>query len=299
MDLGEFGVTIPTRRTYKDVIPKHEYIVHQMWYDKGGGIPGIYTGPPRYVDRIRAVNQVYEGWTHIMWTNDAINAVIALNPTHKTIFDYLEHPIQRADFSRLVILYYYGGMYIDLDFTPTELPVDPDAILRDKELVVFRQYRKTEKVYDVNYINNNCLIARKHASVIKDLINNIRRIMPKRHNFEVYNFTGPWAIHEYLFKTNGGRAKGRIRRLKREALDVYFDYPNGDDSGWVISYIGNYGLYVMDIVMVIAAIIIILLVLYFLIMKQSCSMFEASNDQQNILTFEPQINTPLFSTFDT
>jgi len=208
-----------------------------------------------------------------MWTNDAINALIRLNPTHKAIFDCLEYPIQRADFSRLVIMYHYGGMYIDLDFTPTELELDPDALLRDREMVVFRQYRQTDIIHDTNYINNNCLIAHRRTSIVRDLIRNIRRIMPERLHFDVYNFTGPWAIHDYLFKTNGGRNKGRARRMKRETLDLYFDYPDGDDSGWVMPYIANYAMYVMDIVIVVAVFIIVILLLYVWITKDPCPAF--------------------------
>ena len=54
-------------------------------------------------------------WVSIIWT-DKENDLLAkcLNATH--IYDNLDMKIKRADMSRLLYMYHYGGFYVDLDY---------------------------------------------------------------------------------------------------------------------------------------------------------------------------------------
>jgi inositol phosphorylceramide mannosyltransferase catalytic subunit len=57
-------------------------------------------------------------WTFMLWTDETIRDLVEMFfPSHLETFQSYDHKMKRVDASRYMILYRYGGVYIDLDMT--------------------------------------------------------------------------------------------------------------------------------------------------------------------------------------
>ncbi|PAA90053.1 hypothetical protein BOX15_Mlig033812g1 [Macrostomum lignano] len=57
-------------------------------------------------------------WQVVLWTDQAIKAFMQKHfSSHMKVFESFPHKIQRSDAIRYLILYKYGGLYMDLDMT--------------------------------------------------------------------------------------------------------------------------------------------------------------------------------------
>ncbi|GJQ10672.1 hypothetical protein GpartN1_g2463.t1 [Galdieria partita] len=84
-------------------------IIHQSW--KNNDVPA------RYKRWIQSWKELHPNWRYIFWT-DHTNRKLVLRqfPWLIDIFDSLPVNIARADISRFLYMYSYGGVYADLDF---------------------------------------------------------------------------------------------------------------------------------------------------------------------------------------
>ena len=89
----------------ENIIPK---IIHQIWL--GDDIPDI---EKKRCDNIKAFCNK-EGWEYKLWGNDDVESLG--NFKNKDLFDKTPNYGQKSDILRNVILYEYGGIYLDTDF---------------------------------------------------------------------------------------------------------------------------------------------------------------------------------------
>lgn len=258
-------------------IPK---IFHQMWYGRVPGPSGTYTGPGKYLDRIPTFKAHNPDWIHVLWTNDTIDQLFCRYPDYLRVARKMKHPIQVSDIARFMILEHWGGVYADLDFT-TLRPIDD--LLEDfstEEMVIFHEWDVVGgPIHCCDCLINNCIISVPGASIIKELILNMESLI--KYNppeIIVLQLTGPRAIHEYLYGPLNqgkrpiwmldeltGKNRGRVNNRTYNELIYYFEYPRGDNSGWI----GEMGIWIFEYcsyyVALFAVLIILLwcLVLYF------------------------------------
>lgn len=97
--------------TNDDEYPK---IIHRIWFDFGNG-ENIPKSSEFHVEKC---HRMHKDWK-VMWWNekDAHHFVETYFPQYIDIYDRLHHPVQRVDVLRYMILYIYGGMYLDIDIT--------------------------------------------------------------------------------------------------------------------------------------------------------------------------------------
>ena len=141
------------------------------------------------------------------------------------MFEDIRIPACRSDIARLVLLYEYGGLYVDAHCAPGAL--DRLALLFERlskyELVVFDESVDSPE-YRFTCMINGVLCARAKANVLDTLIrrafSNLRRHRARelssggRHvSYSIYKLTGPWMIWHELFRraTIGGELKPRYR----------------------------------------------------------------------------------------
>lgn len=87
------------------MIPK---IVHQTWKD--ANIPSEWKAG---VDSVNAYNPDYK---HIIWTDETMEAFVKEKyPEFLQTYNSYTYPIQRCDTFRYLVLYTYGGVYMDMD----------------------------------------------------------------------------------------------------------------------------------------------------------------------------------------
>jgi mannosyltransferase OCH1-like enzyme len=156
------------------------------------------------------VNKIKEynpNWNYIFFSDKDImcfiNSIKDVNEAYYETFFNLKYKIQQLDFFRYLAVYYYGGLYLDLDIDikmsfndldttkctfPNEMKNNTDNILQSQGMY--------------NLIGNYAFYAPRYDPFIKNIIDNIVRqriqdkYIPKNHNSYVYYTTGPVLVSQ-------------------------------------------------------------------------------------------------------
>lgn len=88
------------------MIPK---IIHQIWIGPKKR-PDIYM-KTWYDDYVK----MYPEYTYMLWDDDKINEILKYNEIIGKLYDMETTMYGKADIARYMIMYYYGGIYIDAD----------------------------------------------------------------------------------------------------------------------------------------------------------------------------------------
>ncbi len=186
------------------IVPK---IIHQIWINENGQTAS--TVPAKYKD-------YYESWTkfnqdslHVLWTNDNLmySEEFKSIPGHEELIrTYHNFPlfIQKLDMLRLIILYVYGGIYVDMDYICyrnifASLPSDYNS--RDCYIV------KSKFLFSESF-QNSLIVCKKNSPFILEYLKNICKAhnqlmaLPERNVFtsDIINYifvvdvTGPAMI---------------------------------------------------------------------------------------------------------
>jgi len=166
-------------------IPK---IIHLTY--KSDKIPKVWQ------NTIATWKKYHPDWQVMFWTDEDNRKLISeLYPDFLKIFDSYEYGIQRADAIRYYILYTYGGLYSDMDITPT------------KSFNKLFEKKRSEEVYLIKSPQmgciTNCLMASKKGSKfwlsvfeeMKDRYRNPSTLWIGKH-WKVMNTTGPMMLHK-------------------------------------------------------------------------------------------------------
>jgi mannosyltransferase OCH1-like enzyme len=87
------------------MIPK---IIHQTW--KTNNIPD------EWKNAVNSCKIINNDFTYILWTHETMDIFVKENyPDLYTIYKSYKHDIQRCDAFRYLVLYKYGGVYLDMD----------------------------------------------------------------------------------------------------------------------------------------------------------------------------------------
>jgi len=87
------------------MIPK---IIHQTWKTE--------TIPERWKDAVDSCKKIHPGYRYILWTHQTIRKFVQkFYPDFYPTFKAYTHDIQRCDAFRYLVLYKYGGIYLDMD----------------------------------------------------------------------------------------------------------------------------------------------------------------------------------------
>lgn len=98
-------------------IPK---IIHQIWTQGCNKIPEKYKN---YTDGWKAKEA--EGYQYMCWSDESlIDLIKKYDPSLVEVYTYFELPQQRSDLGRYLLLYIYGGFYIDMDIEAGEKSLD-------------------------------------------------------------------------------------------------------------------------------------------------------------------------------
>lgn len=95
-------------------IPK---IIHRMWLDIKDDNNKNY--PLKYQSHLQTFNNLNPEFEVMFWNTSSINKIFDGYPKlkkYEKIWNGLPYHIQKCDLARYIILYLYGGIYIDLDF---------------------------------------------------------------------------------------------------------------------------------------------------------------------------------------
>eukprot|EP01063_Lacrimia_lanifica_P025060 TRINITY_DN32853_c0_g1_i1.p1 TRINITY_DN32853_c0_g1~~TRINITY_DN32853_c0_g1_i1.p1 ORF type:complete len:418 (+),score=95.26 TRINITY_DN32853_c0_g1_i1:65-1318(+) len=111
-----------------DVITPQDLEAHPEWVQRYEGMPLLLHQQHKHLGALdynqKVLMKTWEdnyanatGWRHVFWSDDDNIALIKKHtPWLLETYQAYPHYIQRADISRMAVLYAYGGVYADTDF---------------------------------------------------------------------------------------------------------------------------------------------------------------------------------------
>ena len=123
--------------------------------------------PEKYQPFVNQVKKMNPNSNYMFFSDEDINNFIFSKfPQYYKIFQNFPYIIQKIDFFRYLAVYYYGGVYLDLDF---------------KNFKSFDNINRSKCVFPLEYMNNNDDILKRQG--FKGLIGNYAFYAPKNHAF--------------------------------------------------------------------------------------------------------------------
>lgn len=163
-------------------IPK---IIHQVYEDPDGPSGLLKSFSASWL-------KFNPGWDYMFWNKDRMESLIEEDfPGFMETYCSFPYNVQRWDAIRYLILYKYGGLYVDMDYECLA-PVDP---LLDDNICCFGQEMHTAKEI-TSFAGNAFMASVADHGFWKQVINEIRTYKHDHKNkFSiVMNTTGPYMI---------------------------------------------------------------------------------------------------------
>ena len=160
------------------MIPK---IIHQTWKNK--------TIPEHWKEGVEKCKEKHKSYKYILWTDETMKIFVKKEyPWFYKTYNEYPHVIQRCDAFRYLVLYKYGGIYIDMD------------IICKKSLKPLLKYDLV-LVKSGNYdtLTNSFIVSTKENPFIKYCIDNLIKFKDSNSFFgkhlHIMNSTGPFFIN--------------------------------------------------------------------------------------------------------
>jgi len=187
-------------------IPK---IIHQIWLQGEGEIPD------KFKNNIDTIKKMHQSWKYILW--DDIQIISLLRKKTKLIDTYyrLIYLHQKVDFARYVILYYHGGIYIDMD---VQLIKSFEQLLnsyKNYDLVVSEincnEFEGLIVCRKPKCINNGIIFSKPKIDIIKMIIKHIIKNPECKPYFNkqicIQETTGPALFSNIIYENLNNRIK--------------------------------------------------------------------------------------------
>ena len=151
------------------LIPK---IIHQIWFQ------GYDSINDKNRENTETVKKFHKDWIYMFWDEKKIIDLMSKDKTTLDKYNSYIYLHQKVDFAKIVILKYYGGIYIDIDVIAVK-SID-DIIIKYKEYDFIASYLNYDSILDKyiscqdteSCINNGIIMSKKNSDVCDYLINN-------------------------------------------------------------------------------------------------------------------------------
>ena len=207
--------------------------LHQIWYQGKDNIKEPYL--TCYKKSMKIIKNTK--WKHFFWNKKKIDKLIKTHyKQYWDLYNYFEPLVQKLDVARYIILYHYGGCYMDMDI---EIIKDFSKLLKKNDELLFGERTKIS-----NYITNGILFSNKNNKFWLDYLDKINE-RKNTCNFSSYlNIhltTGPiyFSLFIYKYKQNNNC---KIRILSNEYFEPReskHDNKKISKNTYTINHFGN------------------------------------------------------------
>lgn len=165
-------------------------IVHQTW--RSTDLPIIFQ---KIYESNKKLNPNFEFklWSHSPGNPDIDNFIQREYPDIFEIFQKTKYGVQKADIARLLILYHYGGIYIDLDILCLKNIENIVDLNTDNVLLCMEPDEQTKSVFNKENVLCNAFMATpaKHP-LFKQAIEEIKNVYTTHGDvvFKIFNSFG-------------------------------------------------------------------------------------------------------------
>ena len=176
-------------------------IIHQIWWQ------GMDKLPEKYKRFNESWINHHPDWKIMYWDKNKIYDLIKFNyPTLKKIIDNYPYMIQKIDMAKYLILYHYGGFYVDMDTICHK---------SFKNLYLIKEFKNYDLVCSqmeiipyLKIVNNGIIFSKPRHPILLLLLNKLKNYQNKEfyqnHDLYIMQSTGPIFFHQMIdeFKTN-------------------------------------------------------------------------------------------------
>lgn len=185
------------------------HIIHQIWLQGKDNIP------EKYQPNIEKILKNQSKWKYILWDDIMIINLLRKNKVWIDTYYKLEYLHHKVDFARYIILYIYGGAYIDMDAKIIK-PLD-EIINKNNEyelIVSMLNSNILENYIHCGYnqcLNNGIIITKKNNTIIKKMVDYIVQ-NPKCSSVStkiscIQNITGPRRFTQIIYDNMNSKVK--------------------------------------------------------------------------------------------
>lgn len=164
--------------------------VHQTW--RSSELPKLFD---KIYERNKVVNNNYDFkvWSHLPGNPDIDNFLKREYPDIYDIYEKTKFGVQKSDIARLILLYHYGGVYIDLDilcFKSFDNIIDTQS---DNVYLCMEPNQQTKAIFNKENVLCNAFIATPaRHEIFKQAIAEIKSIYNQHGDsiFKIFNCFG-------------------------------------------------------------------------------------------------------------
>jgi inositol phosphorylceramide mannosyltransferase catalytic subunit len=194
----------------------NKIILHQIWYQ--GKVPSKY----------RNIQQEWEqhykdkkDTDYMLWNKDGIKQLLDNYPKIRTFYDNLPHMIQKIDVAKYVILYHYGGIYIDMD---VKFLRHLNEVYKDKNVLICDMYCAYNFIVKITLNNFFFYFKDKRHPFLKLILDESMKFDRKFYDIKplyILKSTGPALITKCY---NLYSYPEEISIITKKHLDKYFKH---------------------------------------------------------------------------
>ena len=175
-------------------------VIHQIWSNIEEPLPDFFR------EFMKTWRKHHPDWKYIIWDNGKMNGFIQeFYPEYWISYNSAKYNIQKWDIIRYVILYHYGGMYVDVDY---ECRGSLESLLENNKGCYFSGgpvFNENSLDWENNF-NNSLMISIPQHPFMRLIIDSAFCELMMKRNYpnkfiEVLSTTGP-ALLTKLYKTN-------------------------------------------------------------------------------------------------
>lgn len=168
------------------------YIIHNMWISKDTPFENVNI-PEKYSKNIKTLYENNKNFEFKYWSGkDILDLIKDYFPQYLDYYIQLEPNICKCDFARFIVVYIYGGLYIDLDFYCKK---NLSKLLTGDSYFV---YEPKEHFKNGIYLSNGFFASCKNNKFILGWIDQMKK---NKNISDVLRKTGPIGLYEY-YKNN-------------------------------------------------------------------------------------------------
>ena len=222
------------------MIPK---IIHQTWKDKNLP-PIIYKLVSENISFLKS-----NGYEYMFWTDDMILKLISEEyPNFYNIYKLARTGVQKGDIARIILVYHYGGIYIDLDVLVLRDFKEIINMNSDKLYISYEPSGQTTALYNNDkYLCNAFFAANKNNSMLKIILNNIPEYIKNytENIFQKFDIFGGSYFKSIIEDPSNNWAKNEVyiiddRELFYPINDLKFDNMPFTAGDWGMVKRGEY-----------------------------------------------------------
>ena len=167
---------------------KIPHIIHQVYEDIKGPSESL-------LELTKTWKEFHPNWAYRFWQKESIEDFINANfPYFISVYRNYPFNVQRWDAIRYLLLYHYGGLYVDIDY---ECLANFDLLLQNADCCMGLEPYHHALEHHRTLIVGNALMASTSAHryfelIIEDMIKNKNTIFSEFYKLQILESTGPF-----------------------------------------------------------------------------------------------------------